>query len=63
MVEMFVVRVWRMRAEVEKDEQCVFVEDARCVMMRKQVGGSDACDADALVCCHERRGREMLGTK
>jgi hypothetical protein len=60
MVEMFVVRVRRMRAE-DEGVQRVFVGDARCVMMRKRGGRSDACDAASLVCCHERRGREMLG--
>jgi hypothetical protein len=60
MVEMFVVRVWRTRAE-DEGGPCVFVGDARCVMMREWGGGSDACDAALLVCCHERRGREMLG--
>ena len=24
-------------------------------------GGSDSCDAATFVCCHERRGREVLG--
>jgi hypothetical protein len=49
-----------MRAE-DEGGPCVFVGDARCVMMREWGGGSDACDAGSLVCCHERRGREMLG--
>jgi hypothetical protein len=60
MVEMLVVRVRRMRAEAEGGP-CVFVGDAHCVTMREWGGGSDACDAESLVCCHERRGREMLG--
>ncbi len=38
-----------------------FVGDARCVMMRERAGVSDTCDAVSLVCCCERRGREMLG--
>ena len=49
-----------MRAEAEGGP-CVFVGDACCVMTREQTRGSDACDAEALVCCHERREREMLG--
>ena len=36
-VEMFVVRVRRMRAEAEGGP-CVFVGDARCVMMRERAG-------------------------
>ncbi len=60
MVGMFVVRVRRMRAEAEGGP-CVFVGDARRVMMRGRAGVSDACDAESLVCCHERRGREVLG--
>ena len=57
---MFVVRVRRMKAEAEGGP-CVFVGDALCVMMRGRAGVSDACDAASLVCCHARRGREMLG--
>ena len=60
LVEMFVVRVRRMRAEAEGGP-CVFVGDACCVMTREQTRGSDACDAVSFVCCHERREREMLG--
>ena len=60
LVEMFVVRVRRMRAEAEGGP-CVLVGDARCVMTREQTEGSDACDAVSLVCCHERREPEMLG--
>jgi len=37
MVEMFVVRVRMMRAEAEGGS-CVFVGDARCVMMREWAG-------------------------
>ena len=51
-----------MRAEAEGGP-CGFVRDARCVMTRERTGGSDACDAGSLVCCHERRRREMLGDK
>ncbi len=61
LVEMFVVRVRRMRAEAEGGP-CVFVGDACCVMMKERTGGSDACDAVSLVCCPERREREMLGS-
>ncbi len=60
LVEMFVVRVRRMRAKA-KAGPCVFVGDARCVILRERTGVSDACDAESLVCSHERRGREMLG--
>jgi hypothetical protein len=30
-------------------------------VLREWGGRSDACDAESLVCYHERRGREMLG--
>ncbi len=35
----------------------------RCELCDDRGAGweSDACDAGSLVCCHERRGREMLG--
>ena len=53
--------VWGLWAEAEGG-YCVFVREACCVMMNGRGGGvSDASDAEPLVCCHEGRGREMLG--
>jgi hypothetical protein len=60
MVEMFVERVRRMRAEAEGGAVCFCWRCALCDDEGVD-GGSDMCDAESLVCSHERGRREMLG--
>jgi hypothetical protein len=43
--------------------QCVVCETRVLCNCEGAGAGSDACDAESLVCCYKRGGREMLGSR